>query len=53
MSDETFFKMMKTNNPRMFEFIQENINETIRQGNQPLEENFINMQPTVTEEETE
>lgn len=51
MSDESFFKMIKTNNPRMFEYIRENINEAIREGDQPLEENFLNMQPTVTEEE--
>ena len=50
MSDESFFKMIKTNNPRMFEFIKENINESIREGDRPLEENFLNMQPTVTEE---
>ena len=36
---------------RMFEFIQENINEAIRSGDQPVEENFLNMQPTATEEE--
>ena len=29
MSDETFFSMMKDNNPRMFEFIRENVNESI------------------------
>ena len=44
-------RMIKTNNPRMFEFIKENINESIREGDRCLEENFLNMQPTVTEEE--
>ena len=46
MSDETFFSMMKENNPRMFEFIRENVNESIRQGNipsEPREENFMTM----------
>jgi hypothetical protein len=41
MDDETFFRMMKNNNPRMFEFIQENINAKIRLGvlpDQPEEE---------------
>ena len=51
MSDESFFRMIKTNNPRMFEFIKENINESIREGDRPLEDNFLNMQPTITEEE--
>ena len=51
MSDESFFSMIKANNPRMFEFIKENINEAIREGNKPLEDNFLNMQPTITEEE--
>ena len=46
MDDETFFSMMKDNNPRMFEFIRENVNESIRQGNmpsEPTEENFMTM----------
>jgi len=46
MDDKTFFTMMKDNNPRMFEFIRENVNESIRQGNipsEPTEENFMTM----------
>ena len=46
MNDETFFSMMKDNNPRMFEFIRENVNESIREGNvpsEPTEENFMTM----------
>jgi len=46
MDDKTFFSMMKQNNPRMFDFIRENVNESIRQGNmpsEPQEENFMTM----------
>ena len=46
MDDKTFFTMMKDNNPRMFEFIRENVNESIREGNmpsEPTEENFMTM----------
>ena len=35
----------------MFEFIQENINESIREGGKPVEENFLNMQPQAKETE--
>jgi hypothetical protein len=35
MDDETFFRMMKQNNPRMFEFVQETINSKIRLGMMP------------------
>ena len=51
MDDETFFKMIKTNNPRMFEFIRENVNESIREGNRPPEENFLNAQLETKEDE--
>ena len=51
MSDEKFFSLIKRNNPRMFEFIQENINESIREGGKPVEENFLNMQPQAKETE--
>tara|TARA_R110000823_G_scaffold190615_2_gene322198 strand:+ start:227 stop:877 length:651 start_codon:yes stop_codon:yes gene_type:complete len=47
MDDKSFFSMMKQNNPRMFEFIRENVNESIREGNLPEEEeesNFMNME---------
>lgn len=47
MDDKTFFSMMKQNNPRMFEFIRENVNESIRQGNmpsEPEEQNFMTME---------
>jgi len=57
MDDKTFFSMMKQNNPRMFEFIRENVNESIRQGNmpsEPREENFMTMDmPEPQEEEQE
>ena len=43
--------MIRKNNPRMFEYIRENVNEALREGDTPLEENFLNMQPTATEEE--
>jgi len=45
MDDRTFYSMMKENNPRMFDYIREKVNEQIRQGNapqQPEEENFLN-----------
>lgn len=57
MDDKTFFSMMRDNNPRMFEFIRENVNESIRQGNmpsEPREENFMTMDmPEPQEEEQE
>ena len=46
MDDETFFRMMKRNNPQMFAVISEKINADIRRGyapEEPEEENFINM----------
>ena len=46
MGDETFFKMMKQNNPDMFNYVKETINEGIRRGmtpEPPQEENFISM----------
>ena len=46
MDDETFFRMMKTNNPQMFSIINEKINADIRRGyepDEPEEENFISM----------
>ena len=51
MSDQKFFSLIKRNNPRMFEFIQENINQAIREGERPVEENFLNMQPQAKETE--
>jgi len=57
MDDQTFFSMMKENNPRMFEFIRENVNESIREGNmpsEPQEQNFMTMDmPEPQEEEQE
>lgn len=56
MDDQTFFSMMKENNPRMFEFIRENVNESIRQGNmpsEPREENFMTMDTPEPQEEEE
>ena len=46
MDDKTFFMMMRDNNPAMFEYVNQNINEGIRRGNAPTppaEDNFINM----------
>ncbi len=43
MDDETFFRMMKQNNPQMFGYIRENVNAAIRAGNAPQEPNFMNM----------
>ena len=51
MDDKTFFKMIKTNNPRMFAFIKENVNQSIREGNKPLEENFLNAELKTEEDE--
>ena len=38
MDDRTFFSMMRENNPTMFEYIKENINDGIRRGEAPREE---------------
>ena len=44
MNDETFFKMMRQNNPDMFNYVRETINEGIRRGIMPEEQNFINQE---------
>tara|TARA_B100000287_G_scaffold214602_1_gene202521 strand:- start:7462 stop:8013 length:552 start_codon:yes stop_codon:yes gene_type:complete len=47
MDDDTFFNMMRDNNPAMFEYVSETINEGIRKGNaprKPVEENFMTME---------
>jgi hypothetical protein len=49
MDDETFFRMMKQNNPSMFAYVNEQINEAIRKGYTPKEpeaESFMNMKRT-------
>lgn len=46
MTDETFFSMMRENNPSMFAYVSETISEGIRKGNAPRpprEENFMSM----------
>jgi len=46
MDDATFFAMMKQNNPAMFAYVSESINEGIRRGQTPQppkEENFMTM----------
>ena len=46
MDDETFFAMMRENNPAMFAYVSETINEGVRQGRAPQpprEENFMTM----------
>ena len=44
MDDETFFRMMKDNNPQMFSYVRENVNASIRAGNTPQEPNFMTME---------
>ena len=51
MDDKTFFSMMRDNNPAMFAYVSETINEGIRRGYEPApprEENFM----TMTKEES-
>ena len=46
MDERTFFRMMKENNPRMFDFIREKVNSQIREGNAPREleeQTFLDM----------
>ena len=46
MDDATFFTMMRQNNPAMFAYVSESINEGIRKGRSPqppAEENFMTM----------
>jgi len=46
MDDATFFRMMKQNNPRMFDYVRERVNAQIRAGlapKEPAEENFLEM----------
>ena len=45
MSDETLIKMMKRNNPSMFNFLREKINKDIRDGQKPPKgaEGFLGM----------
>jgi len=46
MDDETFVRMMKQNNPRMFSEVREKLGAAIRAGNRPKppqEDNFISM----------
>ena len=42
MDEETFLIMMKRNNPTMFNYVREEINKGIREGDAPLPENFLN-----------
>jgi heat shock protein HspQ len=46
MDDQTFFTMMRENNPAMFAYVSNQINESVRKGNAPrppVEDNFMNM----------
>ena len=46
MDDETFMRMMKQNNPRMFAEVREVLDSAIRSGNrspQPEDDSFMNM----------
>tara|TARA_A100001015_G_C14904967_1_gene677910 strand:- start:132 stop:683 length:552 start_codon:yes stop_codon:yes gene_type:complete len=46
MDDRTFFTMMRDNNPAMFDYVNQTLNEGIRRGSvptPPAEENFMNM----------
>ena len=49
IGDVHVLKIMKKNNPRMFEFIKEKVNEEIRTGGQPQqpEQNFLNAEREV------
>ena len=52
MDDETFFRMMKKNNPTMFAYISEQINEGLREGyapQEPEEENFMTIKKQTKE----
>jgi hypothetical protein len=52
MDDQTFFNMMRENNPAMFAYVADTLNEGIRQGNAarpPQEENFMSMKGQVEE----
>ena len=52
MDDKTFFRMMKQNNPTMFAYVSEQINEGLRQGyapQEPEEENFMTMKKQTEE----
>ena len=44
MDEETFIRMLKRNNPTMFNFIKEEVNKNIREGNQPLTPNFLDIE---------
>jgi hypothetical protein len=50
MDDETFARMMKENNPQMFQYVRENLNAAIRAGNAPQEPNFMSMRRDEGEE---
>lgn len=50
MDDETFARMMKENNPQMFQYIRENLNAAIRAGSAPQEPNFMSMRRDEGEE---
>jgi heat shock protein HspQ len=46
MDDTTFFSMMRNNNPAMFAYVSEKINESYRRGDDvesPKEDNFMSM----------
>ena len=52
MDDETFYRMMKKNNPTMFAYISEQINEGLREGyapQEPEEENFMTIKKQTKE----
>ena len=52
MDDETFFRIMKKNNPTMFAYISEQINEGLREGyapQEPEEENFMTIKKQTKE----
>ena len=52
MDDQTFFRMMKQNNPRMFTFVSDKINKSIRRGfSEEEQQNFMGM--TADMEETQ
>lgn len=52
MDDKTFVTLMKENNPKMFEFMRESLNMSIREGarKKPAEEGFLSTQNRETEQ---
>ena len=52
MDDKTFVTLMKENNPKMFEFMREGLNMSIREGSRkkPVEKGFLSTQNRETDQ---